>query len=131
MKENHSRFDDEGRMLRAIPLNISHYCDLLGLNQEEGVRLVSLARNPLFSILTTQAKALFEVRCKDSYDCLKLRQRVTLHLFRMASGKFAPCSVPFAVAVALMAMDVTETLQGLQWEAESQSKVGEDSCGRN
>lgn len=130
MKPNYSLFGNGESLLRAIPLNISYYCNLFELNPGEGGRLAGLAHDPFFPILTTRASALFEVDCKDSCDYLKYRQRITLHLSGIARKRFSPCSVPFAASVALMAMDVAETLQALQWEAESMS-TEEDQCGRN
>lgn len=122
---------EEERAPRTIPLNLSYYSALLGLSQTESETLQTLAQTSLFTVLRTRASALFEIKCKDSYDYLRCRQSITLHLSQVVSEDLEECSVRFAVSVALMAMDVAETIQALQWESEAKSTKGNGHFGLN
>lgn len=122
---------ETGNVLRAIPLNIPYYSALLGLSQKESETLQTVSQIPFFTVLTTRASALFEIQCSDSCDYLRCRQSITLHLSQIVSEEWEECSVRFAVSVALMAMDVAETIQALQWESEAELVKGNGHFGVN
>lgn len=131
MKPNYPITPESGNVLRAIPLNTPYYSALLGLSQKESETLQTLGQSSFFSVLTTRASALFEIQCADSCDYLRFRQSITLHLSQIVSEDLEECSVRFAVSVALMAMDVAETIQSLRWESEAVSAKGIGHFGLN